>query len=90
LLLAWETLFPTMGPLPVTSHTRAMWTLRYSKSAVTGDRYRPLQTTFDLASASPRQEKGGGIPPPITLAEFLLPLKVDLPLTRRFQQSLGL
>jgi len=29
LLLAWETLFPTMGPLPVTSQTRAMWTLRY-------------------------------------------------------------
>jgi len=28
-LLAWETLFPTMGPLPVTSQTRAMWTLRY-------------------------------------------------------------
>ena len=27
LLLAWETLFPTIGPLPVTSHTRAMWTL---------------------------------------------------------------
>jgi hypothetical protein len=27
--LAWETLFPTMGPLPVTSQTRAMWTLRY-------------------------------------------------------------
>jgi hypothetical protein len=26
-LLAWETLFPTIGPLPVTSHTRAMWTL---------------------------------------------------------------
>jgi hypothetical protein len=24
LLLAWETLFPTMGPLPVTSHTRAI------------------------------------------------------------------
>src|SRR3954470_17664116 len=24
LLLAWETLFPTIGPLPVTSHTRAM------------------------------------------------------------------
>jgi stearoyl-CoA desaturase (delta-9 desaturase) len=28
LLLAWETLFPTMGFLPVTSQTRAMWTLR--------------------------------------------------------------
>src|SRR6188508_774512 len=27
LLLAWETLFPTIGPLPVTSQTRAMWTL---------------------------------------------------------------
>jgi len=27
LLFAWETLFPDMGPLPVTSHTRAMWTL---------------------------------------------------------------
>jgi hypothetical protein len=26
-LLAWETLFPTIGPLPVTSHTRAMRTL---------------------------------------------------------------
>jgi hypothetical protein len=26
LLLAWETLFPTIGPLPVTSHTRAMST----------------------------------------------------------------
>src|SRR6476620_6368814 len=24
LLLAWETLFPTIGPLPVTSQTRAM------------------------------------------------------------------
>jgi hypothetical protein len=24
LLFAWETLFPTMGPLPVTWHTRAM------------------------------------------------------------------
>src|SRR6218665_392766 len=29
LLLAWETLFPTIGPLPVTSQTRAMRTLRY-------------------------------------------------------------
>src|SRR5690606_27859708 len=28
LLLAWDTLFPTMGFLPVTSHTRAMGTLR--------------------------------------------------------------
>jgi hypothetical protein len=24
--LAWDTLFPTIGPLPVTSHTRAMTT----------------------------------------------------------------
>jgi hypothetical protein len=23
--LAWETLFPTIGPLPVTSQTRAIW-----------------------------------------------------------------
>ena len=28
LLLAWETLLPTMGFLPVTSHTRAIGTLR--------------------------------------------------------------
>src|SRR3954468_8232595 len=27
LLLAWETLFPTIGPLPVTSQTRAIGTL---------------------------------------------------------------
>jgi hypothetical protein len=34
LLLAWETLFPTMGFLPVTSQTRAMRTLRYFLTAV--------------------------------------------------------
>src|SRR5215217_3153519 len=31
LLLAWETLFPTIGPLPVTSQTRAIGTLLNSR-----------------------------------------------------------
>jgi len=45
LLLAWETLFPTMGPLPVTSHTRAMWTLRL---------IRPVQKCAGLTSPRER------------------------------------
>jgi hypothetical protein len=36
LLLAWETLFPVTGPLPVTSHTRAMEHSDIVKTAVTG------------------------------------------------------
>jgi len=39
LLLAWETLFPTMGPLPVTSQTRAMWTLRYFYKQLVPDEF---------------------------------------------------
>src|SRR6185312_2096351 len=50
LLLAWDTLFPTIGPLPVTSHTRAMWTLRY------------FSTAAACVAASPRQGEGGGNP----------------------------
>jgi hypothetical protein len=56
LLLAWETLFPVTGPLPVTSHTRAMEHSDIVKTAVTGGTAGPV-----LASASPRQ-KGGGNP----------------------------
>src|SRR3954467_15100468 len=37
LLLAWETLFPTIGPLPVTSQTRAM-EHSIKSTAVTGGR----------------------------------------------------
>ena len=39
LLLAWETLFPTIGPLPVTSQTRAMWTLRYFYKQLVPDQF---------------------------------------------------
>src|SRR3954465_7597617 len=35
LLLAWETLFPTIGPLPVTSQTRAISTLRFRQNGGT-------------------------------------------------------
>src|SRR5438270_9037440 len=56
LLLAWETLFPVTGPLPVTSHTRAMKHSDVVKRQSLADRLLPV-----LASASPRR-KGGGNP----------------------------
>jgi hypothetical protein len=37
-LLAWETLFPDMGFLPVTSHTRAIWTLHKTLTACAAPR----------------------------------------------------
>src|SRR3954464_9092518 len=58
LLLAWETLFPTIGPLPVTSQTRAISTLRYLSERRS---LRLARIARHLAPASPRQ-KGGGNP----------------------------
>src|SRR6188768_585903 len=56
LLLAWETLFPTIGPLPVTSHTRAISTPIKRNRLSLASGHQPV-----LAPASPRQ-KGGGNP----------------------------
>src|SRR6218665_3476862 len=72
LLLAWETLFPTMGFLPVTSHTRAMRTLRYFFQRPLAGVCRHLRApvhafgtdsrqSMGQRAASPRQ-KGGGNP----------------------------
>src|SRR4029079_13160162 len=49
LLLAWETLFPTIGPLPVTSHTRAMGTLFLEQLAPPATRNRRGVLQLDLA-----------------------------------------
>src|ERR1700755_1161062 len=57
LLLAWETLFPTIGPLPVTSHTRAMWTLFHAQLAPNeprGSRNRALRGVLQLDLAKKR------------------------------------
>src|SRR5215207_7269864 len=52
LLLAWETLFPTIGPLPVTSHTRAIYALQYFLTAVMSQGRVPV-----VIPASPRQNR---------------------------------
>src|SRR5688572_24772329 len=56
LLLAWETLFPTIGPLPVTSHTRAMRTLFLEQLAPA----QPWRLQVFCSLTSP--ETGGGTP----------------------------
>src|SRR6185312_15140808 len=56
LLLAWETLFPTIGPLPVTSHTRAIWTLFLEQLAPR--RNGGCEVVCSLTSP----ETGGGTP----------------------------
>src|SRR3954452_3266445 len=48
LLLAWETLFPTIGPLPVTSHTRAIST-PIIQTAITGGLFAQTSLLPDLA-----------------------------------------
>jgi hypothetical protein len=42
-------LFPTIGPLPVTSHTRAIRTLRYIFTAITGDQISLLAQTEPIS-----------------------------------------
>src|SRR5574337_70572 len=63
LLLAWETLFPTMGFLPVTSQTRAMRNALQSIRSSLAPRLAAR-----LARTSPRHERGGG--DPVGLAHF--------------------
>src|SRR4051812_50127028 len=58
LLLAWETLFPTIGPLPVTSQTRAM-EHSIKSTAVTGGR-----AGGPPPDPPPPPNPGGGNPPP--------------------------
>src|SRR5574340_432667 len=60
LLLAWETLFPTMGFLPVTTHTRAMMLLqklRVNRSGQHDGSTREPRFISQLASA--RQVRHG-------------------------------
>jgi hypothetical protein len=60
--LAWDTLFPTMGFLPVTSQTRAIRTLRSfhpAKQPVPGDR---LSTAHPARPPGLTSPKGGGNP----------------------------
>src|SRR5687767_1057845 len=56
LLLAWETLFPTIGPLPVTSQTRAIAALLRNPPGAHRNRSLPR------GLGSPRPD-GGGVRP---------------------------
>src|SRR6478672_6943000 len=62
LLLAWETLFPTIGPLPVTSHTRAMWTLFHEQLAPNEPGGLSQQGRCGVFCSLTSPESGGGTP----------------------------
>src|SRR4051812_5325368 len=58
LLLAWETLFPTIGPLPVTSQTRAIGTpqnppVTHRKRCVCSDDWAHLALTGAVTGRNP-------------------------------------
>src|SRR3989344_3368782 len=65
LLLAWETLLPTLGFLPVTSQTRSMMTLRYCLTAVRW----ALGLRAQVGLRPHLARKGGGNPSDLPVSE---------------------